>query len=67
MSGRRAALTIVPQFYPKGWRVLRPKEEIEKGDYFWSTINKCWMPAGKGKVGFLASKPHTYVRREYEA
>lgn len=61
--GRRTNLLIVPEFYPKGWRVLRPREEVEKGDYFWSKVNKCYMPVGNRRIGFLASKPLTFIRR----
>lgn len=56
-------LIITPKFIPRGWRVLRPREEVEKGDYFWSKVHKCYFPAGKGKVGYLAREPLTFVRR----
>lgn len=41
---RRHRITIRPEFLPKGWRFLRPGEEVEKTDFFWSKKNETYLP-----------------------
>jgi hypothetical protein len=53
---------IVAKFLPKGWRFLRPREEVERNDFFWSHINKCYLPATK-KRGQLAGIAIPFIRR----
>ena len=55
---------ITPSFIPDGWRVLRPCEEVEGGDYRWKktgiTVGH-YIPATK--IGDLVGRPITYIRR----
>ena len=41
---------IEPKFLPPGYRFLRSGEEVEKTDFFWSKVNKCYLPM-KDKIG----------------
>ncbi len=40
----RKKIVIKPKFLPKGWRYLRPREEVEKTDFFWSKKNETYLP-----------------------
>ncbi len=55
---------ITPNFIPTGWRVLRPREEVEEGDYRWKKmgiIRGYYIPATK--IGEMVGQPITYIRR----
>ncbi len=57
---------ITPRFIPDGWRVLRPREEVEEGDYRWKKVARVvngshYVPATK--IGDLVGYPITYIRR----
>lgn len=59
-------IKITPRFWMEGWRTLRSREEVEKGDLRWSRATQCWMPVTKSKIGEMAGTVHTFVRREEE-
>ncbi len=55
---------ITPRSIPDGWRVLRPMEEVEAGDYRWKKVGVTvghYVPATK--IGDLVGYPITYIRR----
>ena len=61
---KRKDFKITPQFIPAGWRVLRPREEVEEGDYRWKKIKFCtghYVPATK--IGDMVGFPIVYIRR----
>ncbi len=47
---KRCLKRIEPKFLPPGYRFLRPREEVKKTDFFWSKVNKCYLPM-KDKIG----------------
>ena len=62
----RPDLKITPKFIPDGWRVLRPMEGVQAGDYRWKKVARVanggyYVPATK--IGDLVGYPITYVRR----
>ncbi len=60
----RKGFKITPSFIPDGWRVLRPREEVEDGDYRWKKTSVTfghYIPATK--IGDLVGHPITYIRR----
>ena len=57
-------IEIKPKFYMHGWRTLRSTEEVKDGDYYWSRNKKTWLPVVKHRIGNLAIKPYTFVRKE---
>lgn len=61
---RYKPINIVPKFLPKGWRFLRPNEEVEKTDFFWSKQNKTYLPATQ-KFAWQGLAGHTipFIRR----
>lgn len=65
-TGRRVPIRIIPNFLSKGYRVLRPREEIEKGDFRWSRVKKCYMPITRNNIGDLAGTVHTFIRKEIQ-
>ncbi len=57
-------IKVVPNFIPKGWRVLRPMEEVEEGDYRWTKTGVTlghYIPAKK--IGKTVDYTITYIRR----
>ena len=57
---------ITPRFIPDGWRVLRPREKVEEGDYRWKKVARVrnggyYIPAIKN--GEITGYPITYIRR----
>lgn len=63
-DGRRNILIITPKFLPQGWRFLRPGEEVEKTDFFWSKKNKTYLPVTR-KFAWrgLAGNVIPFIRR----
>lgn len=57
---------FVPKFKMSGFRTLRPKEEVEEGDFRWSRAKKCYVPISKSRVGEMAGTIYTFVRRVAE-
>jgi len=53
---------IVARFLPRGWRFLRPREEVEKTDFFWSHTRKCYLPVVK--YGQLSGVTIPFIRRK---
>ena len=56
---------IEPKFLPPGYRILRPREEVKKTDFFWSKVNECYLPL-KDKIGGwdgLAGNVLVFIRR----
>ena len=56
---------IIQQFIPDGWRVLRPREEVEEGDYRWKKTGVTigyYVPATK--IGDMVGFPVVYIRRK---
>lgn len=65
-TSRKKPIKINPRFWMKGWRTLRPREEVEKEDLRWSHVKKCWIPVIKDRIGEMAGVIHTFIRREEE-
>lgn len=59
----RKPIKITPRFCPAGFRILRPKEEVEAGDFRWSRAQKCWVPVIKRRIKDLAGTVYTFIRR----
>ena len=60
---------IEPKFLPLGYRFLRPREEVKKTDFFWSKVNKCYLPL-KDKIGGwdgLAENVLVFIRSQDES
>jgi len=62
---RKPPLKIEAKFLPKGFRLLRPREVIEEGDWYWSPSRHHYLRAHK-RIGEIVGIPIPYIRRNDE-